>query len=104
MIRGLTNFNKDEANRSVINNKIYYREGDGLSDKVHYGYKTIFAYYYEHTVTKLINFSEMDNQIFLNLIVASFSYSKLPQFFQSILGVTGTLDSMSNGQIDILER
>jgi hypothetical protein len=34
----------------------------------------------------------------INLVIASFSYSLLPTYFNSILGVTGTLASMSNGQ------
>jgi hypothetical protein len=38
----------------------------------------------------------------INLIIASFSYSKLPEYFCSILGVTGTLVSMSQGQRRIL--
>lgn len=44
MIRDLFNFKNDTY--SVIKDKIYYKEGDGLSDKIHYGYRTIFAYYH----------------------------------------------------------
>ena len=57
MIRGLLNFNQDIKSRVVQNNKIFYHEGDGLSDKVHYGYKTIFAYYYEYHIGKNIDYT-----------------------------------------------
>jgi hypothetical protein len=36
-------------------------------------------------------------------MVAAFSYAKLPEYFTTILGVTGTLEAMSNGQKRILE-
>jgi hypothetical protein len=104
MIRGLANFNKDQKSRCVVNNRIFYREGDGLSDKVHFGYKTIFAYYFEHHIGKNIDYIEFNKQVFINLIIASFSYSKLPHMFDSILGVTGTLEAMSDSQIEILEN
>jgi hypothetical protein len=37
-------------------------------------------------------------------MVAAFSYAKLPEYFTSILGVTGTLDAISDGQMKILRN
>lgn len=102
MIRGLINFNKDRNERTVKDNRIFYKEGDGLSSKVHFGYRTIFAYYYEYNEAKTIDIEGFNNQIFISLIVASFSYSYLPRLFESILGVTGTLKSMSAPQQEFL--
>ena len=44
MLRGLKNFKSDSY--KVIEDKIYYKEGDGLSSIIHHGYRTIFAYYH----------------------------------------------------------
>ena len=46
MIRDLLSYKDDVY--SLVDGKIYYKEGDGLSDKIHYGYRTIWAYYHEY--------------------------------------------------------
>jgi hypothetical protein len=98
MVRDLASYKDDVYNVSPINQKIYYKEGDGESDKIHFGYRTIWAYFHECRNNKKVSESNLSKQIFINLIVAAFSYSELPSYFSSILGVTGTLTCMSNGQ------
>jgi hypothetical protein len=98
MIRDLSLYQNDVYNVNKTNQKIYYQEGDGESDKVHYGYKTIWAYFHECRINKKINEANLSEQLFINLIVAGFSYSELPSYFSSILGVTGTLTCMSKPQ------
>ncbi len=44
MIRDLISYKNDIY--AFINGKIYYKEGDGLSDKVRYGYRTIYSYFH----------------------------------------------------------
>ena len=89
MVRDIQSYTSDIY--SLIDGKIYYKEGDGLSNKIHYGYRTIFSYYHEHYINKQVSFPELKNQIAINLVAASFSYDRLPGYFNSILGVTGTL-------------
>jgi hypothetical protein len=89
MIRDLTGYKNDVY--TVQNGKIYYKEGDGLSDKIHYGYRTIWAYFHENRINNKVSVNDLSKQLFNNLIVAGFSYSKLSCYFSSILGVTGTL-------------
>ncbi len=55
MIRDLLSFKEDKY--SLIDGKIFYKEGDGLSDKTHYGYKTVFSYYNEYYELKRISLS-----------------------------------------------
>ena len=43
----------------VHNNKIMYKDQDGLSEKISYGYKTIFAYMYEYYERKTISENSM---------------------------------------------
>ncbi len=93
MVRDLNTYKDDVY--TLIEGKIFYKSGDSLTDKIHYGYRTIFSYYHEYKINKRINLNHFEDQQIINLIVASFSYSKLPEYFTSILGVTGTLTCMS---------
>lgn len=102
ILRDLNLYLDDTYN--VINEKIFYKEGDGLSDKIHYGYRTMWAYYHEFYKTKRVKKNELINQSVLNLVIANFSYSKLPDYFHTILGVSGTLESMSYGLKEILNN
>lgn len=89
MMRDLAGYQNDVY--TLINGKIYYKEGDGLSDKIRYGYRTLFSYLHEYEINKQINLSDITPHIAIYFAVASFSYSLLPTYFESILGVTGTL-------------
>ncbi len=103
MIRDFISYSKDVYNVNPTNERIYYKEGDGQSDKIHYGYRTIWAYFHECRINKKVSEANLSKQLFINLIVAGFSYSELPSYFSSILGVTGTLTCMSNPQRQILK-
>lgn len=100
MIRDLNSYKNDQY--KVQNGKIYYKEADGISDEIHYGYRTIWAYFHESKINKKVSVNDLSSKLLNNLIVAGFSYSKLPFYFRSILGVTGTLEFMSDGQNEIL--
>ncbi len=43
MLSDLSNYNHDYV---VHNDKIAYKQQDGLAENIVYGYKTIFAYYH----------------------------------------------------------
>jgi hypothetical protein len=53
MVRGIVSYHVESY--TLLSGKIFYKEGDGLSDKVHYGYRTIFAYYHEHYINKSVS-------------------------------------------------
>lgn len=89
MVRDLGNYKDDVY--TLIEGQIYYKSGDSLTNKIHYGYRTVFNYYHEFYVNKRITENQFKKQISINLIIASFSYTMLPSYFSSILGVTGTL-------------
>lgn len=46
MIRDLVNYKNDVY--SLVDRRIHYKEGDGLSDKIRYGYRTAFSYLHEY--------------------------------------------------------
>lgn len=55
IIKGLLSYKNDKYTIKEGDDKIYYKQGDGLSNIIHHGYKTIFSYYYECKVTKRID-------------------------------------------------
>jgi hypothetical protein len=51
MIRDLLSYKDDVYSVIKDQDQIFYQEGDGLSHKIHYGYRTIFAYFHECYIT-----------------------------------------------------
>ena len=74
---------------------------DGYDSSITEGFRTMFAYLEEEKRGKI---GSIEDALELSLIVAEFSYSDLPRFFGTILGVTGTLKSMSPFKNEELEK
>ncbi|CAF0944002.1 unnamed protein product [Brachionus calyciflorus] len=89
----LKNFESHEY--KIFDNRIAYKEQDGVQNNIVYGYKTLFAYYQEHERGK-INKKSLNENISLNIYCGCFSYCEIPKKFQYILGVTGTLEKLSS--------
>ena len=92
MISGALNCNHDYV---IVNQKIGYKDGDSISYKINYGYKTVFANLLEYGRGK-ISRQSLDEALQICLMIAEFSYAKLPVYFKNILGVTGTLEVLPN--------
>ena len=86
----------------IQDDKIGYKEQDGISFDVVYGYKTMFAYFHEHDLNK-ISQSSLEENIFIAIKCGSFSYAEIPECFQFIMGVTGTLKTLSKSERHIVE-
>jgi energy-coupling factor transporter ATP-binding protein EcfA2 len=87
----------------VQHDKIGYKEQDGVSFDLVYGYKTLFAYFYENesgTVSK----SSLEENISIGIKCGAFSYAEIPKRFNYILGVTGTLKTISKSEKQIIEE
>jgi len=75
----------------VKDGRIGYKEQDGISFSIAFGYNTLFAYYHEHSqgnITRVV----LDEYISLNARCGAFSYAELPKNFSCIMGVSGTLE------------
>ena len=73
----------------VLQNKIGYKDQDGISFKINYGFKTVFAYYYEFEKGRITRpLSEVST---FDVMACEFSYAELPKNYKYIMGVTGTL-------------
>lgn len=91
MIIGARNHKHDYV---INNDRLMYKDQDGLSDSISYGFKTIFANLYEYELSR-ISESSLNRSIQMSLVIAEFSYAYLPKYFRGIIGVTGTYDEMS---------
>ena len=81
--------------------KIWYQEQDGLSSTVQFGYYTIFAYIDAHERRK-ISGSSRDANLCLLLRCGAFSYAELPKRYLRVMGVSGTLKTLSKPERDLL--
>jgi hypothetical protein len=89
----------------VKGGKICYKEQDSYSDKISYGYRTMFAYYFESEQNNL-PIENLRKAKKISLRCGSFSFAEIPKRpnFEYILGVTGTLEFLSSYEKSILEK
>ncbi|KAL4496937.1 hypothetical protein ABPG72_002093 [Tetrahymena utriculariae] len=100
MITDLQNY---EHEYEISEGRIGYKEQDGISYNISFGYKTLFVHYKEHEAEKISKTTLQEN-IFIGIRCGSFSYAKIPQKFQYIMGVTGTLKSLTDFEKKIVEN
>jgi hypothetical protein len=87
----------------VQHGKLGYKEGDGLNFRRMYGYRTMFAYLNEEEQGS-IDAADTNQVLGLSISCGAFSYAKIPERFDCILGVTGTLDCMSEYEKTIIKH
>mmetsp|Transcript_55824 Transcript_55824/g.116793 ORF Transcript_55824/g.116793 Transcript_55824/m.116793 type:complete len:2524 (-) Transcript_55824:513-8084(-) len=85
----------------VVDGKIGYREQDGIAYNVSDRYLTIFAHIKENKSGRV---SEPDMLKNLKILVqcGHFLFAKLPCKFNLVLGVTGTLETLTDTEKDIV--
>ena len=84
-------------------NRIGYKDHDGYIYNVNHGYQTMFAYFKQYE-EKTITASDLNNNIFFLGDCDDFSYAAVPKLYASVLGATGTLKDLSEGERNILRR
>ncbi|CAL6025624.1 Helicase-related_protein [Hexamita inflata] len=80
---------------------IGYKSQDTISTSTYYGYRTLFAYYQE-VENKKINVNELQTRKTVHFSCGNFSYAEIPKNYQHIIGVTGTLDTVSKPEMKLL--
>ncbi len=101
MLYDIKNF---ESHDYIIkDDKIGYKEQDNIVFNSVYGYKTLFAYYSGFDRIKITKKS-LEENIGILVKCGSFSYADVPQEFSYILGVTGTLKSLSEPEKYVVEN
>lgn len=69
---------------------IKYRDKDQMTEKLHFGYETIFAYCREFARGR-ISPENYEKALFIPLIYGEFAYSELPKSYSAIMGLSGTI-------------
>jgi uncharacterized protein (DUF1330 family) len=87
----------------VLDGKIGYRDQDGISFTLNYGYKTMFAYFKEVQDGNLPK-SALENIAYLQINCGVFAYSEIPKLYSNVLGVSGTLDTLTRKENEILSN
>ncbi|CAF3312638.1 unnamed protein product, partial [Rotaria sp. Silwood2] len=101
MLFDVNNF--DSHNYIVKEDKIGYIEQDSIIYNVVYGYKTLFAYYFEHEKGKISRKSLEDN-ICIQIKCGDYSFAETPLQFKYIMGVTGTLLTLSDPEKAVIKN
>ena len=100
----LSNVKNFESHDYVVkNDKIRYIEQDNVVYNVGYGYKTLFAYYYEHEKAR-ISQQSLDENISVIINCDSFSYAEIPPQYKFIMGVTGIFETLSGPEKNVIQN
>ena len=103
MIQHVVEFDGD-GHKYVLDDKegkIGYENQDQVVFNATVGYMTMFAYYKENR-SGGIKQSVLDENKYILVDIAEFSYAETPLEYDIILGVTGTLDTLSDQQKSII--
>lgn len=101
MLQDISTF--DSVHYICQGDKIGYKYMDGISFNLNYGYKTLFAYFKEHELGN-ISKKKLESQISMTVFCGAFSYAEIPKLYYCLLGVTGTLKTLSNEERRVLEH
>lgn len=86
----------------VLDGKIQYSDGSGqMAQNRNVGYKTMFAYFKANRNGDVSN-EELDKHIGLLMRCGMFSYAEMPRLYDAMLGVTGTLQTLSDEERELL--
>eukprot|EP00041_Stephanoeca_diplocostata_P038836 m.1559437 g.1559437 ORF g.1559437 m.1559437 type:complete len:2778 (+) comp25276_c0_seq3:118-8451(+) len=82
-----------EQQYKVVDGKICYKTIDTVSSDIDFGYRTLWAYFKEHTDNpEAVSQDSVQDHIALQVACGQFSYAEAPKEYGVILGVTGTLE------------
>ncbi|EAR88867.2 helicase carboxy-terminal domain protein (macronuclear) [Tetrahymena thermophila SB210] len=103
-IKDMISDSKNFEHKYIVQKRqIGYLEQDDISFDINYGYKTLFAYFYEQEQNRVTE-SKVKQNTFISIKCGSFSYSEIPFKFDCIVGVTGTLDTLSESETKIVQK
>lgn len=80
----------NHSNYIIENDKIGYLNGDSFAFNAQMGYLTQFAYLREFDSSRVTE-NALKMNLGLRINCGSYSFAKIPETFNLILGVTGTL-------------
>jgi len=93
--------NADSHEPILLGDQIGYKDQDKISFDISYGYKTMFAYYKANAERK-ISPASLQSKIYLLIDCGAFSFAEIPKLYKYILGVSGTLETLSTPEKELL--
>ena len=102
MLSDVKSFDGHEYVVDSTEDKIGYKEQDGISFNKSYGFKTMFAYFKEADAAGITEASR-DKKIGFTVDCGQFSYAEIPKLYNCIMGVTGTLKELSTPEKELLQ-
>jgi hypothetical protein len=102
MLFDICNFQSHDY--TVKNGQIAYIEQDNIVYNVSYGYKTLFAYLHEHENSNKISKATVEKNMSIDIKCGSFSYAEIPPEFNYMMGVTGTLRTLSDPERKVIRN
>lgn len=100
MIADVQSFETMEYHLSA-SGQVGYKEQDGISYQVRYGYKTMFTYFHEHELARVTK-QQRDRQIAIVIDCGIFSYAEIPKQYDVVMGVSGTLKELTTPEKELL--
>ncbi len=97
----LIKFEREGHHYVLVDGQICYEDGDSLSNLMFYGYETMWAYFKEYESDRSI---DIDRRLVLYVRSGDFSYAEVPKLYAAILGCTGTLETISKQQKNVLKN
>ncbi|CAL6043111.1 Helicase-related_protein [Hexamita inflata] len=102
LINMLADIEQFKAQQYVVHEGLIgYKDQDAISTRIFYGYQTLFAYYQE-VENRTVTNEELQKRNCLYFNCGSFSYAEIPKQYTYIIGVTGTLDTVSKPEMKLL--
>mmetsp|Transcript_25094 Transcript_25094/g.54270 ORF Transcript_25094/g.54270 Transcript_25094/m.54270 type:complete len:3102 (+) Transcript_25094:270-9575(+) len=99
MLNDLKTFESHEV--KIVGDRIGYKDQDTVSFDIFYGYKTLFAYYKAHAEGK-ISLNSLNAKKCATIDCGSYSFAEIPKMYKFVLGVSGTLDTLSPSEQTLL--
>ena len=103
MITDVKSFQEPPHEYQVVRGEIAYADQDSLSFSKQFGYKTTFAYFLEHSKGR-VDQETLNSRLYLLVKTGCWSYAEIPNQYHSVLGVTGTLATLSPVEKSLLKN
>ena len=92
-----------KSDHICLNDKIAYKDQDAYNEKIIRGYETMFMYMKEYE-SKNLSRESMLKSLVGRLNCGGFSYAEIPNMYDGLMGVTGTLQQIVEGPDGALLR
>jgi len=93
----------EEFHPTVKNDLVGYTLHDEISTEIAYGYATTFAYFYFNERGD-ISEQSLSDHVGMYIGCGSFSYAEIPHMFKLIMGVSGTLESLTDVEKSVIAK